>query len=149
MNNSEEVFYMLQHLNESVQIGGFRQWLEDANGEDADEILSFLESYELSQLPKTLKIIEKVLGGLVIQRLHTEDALIHGAFACDVCIGRSKLDDDCSICPACNGEGLIWRGAMIRNEPWINLASKAYLSLPYENRKSEITNWYIKTQENI
>jgi hypothetical protein len=138
----QEAAIWLTQLNDAVEMGGFRQWLEEGHGRRVQPLLAVIGlGKAVSPLPKSLKVIERVLEEIANQRLQEPGALNHDAVPCDVCGGRAHLDDDHSACPACDGEGLVLKGAFVHHERWLNAASDAYLKLTSAQRQTERLTW--------
>jgi hypothetical protein len=137
-------------INEAVEMGGWRQWLEFGGGAKAKrlnaEIAFSQKELPETNLPKTLKIISKTLSLLVERGLHTSEALRHEAVSCYVCGGHAKLDDDHSPCPYCEATGVLWQGKLAKNAGWLKSASDGYLSLTETQREKDIEQWKMRLE---
>lgn len=148
MSRVKDTWVWLSQLDEAVEIGGFRQWLEEGHGKRAQPILSVVSlGKSFVPLPKSIKVIERVLTEVVNQKLNEVKSLSHDAVSCDVCGGRAHLDDDHSGCPVCDGEGLVWSGPLVKHEKWLSAASDAYLRLPFLQRQTERRVWCLDIEK--
>ena len=128
-------------MDEAVEIGGFRQWLEEGFGQDISLFCKIFGVLSVESAPKTIKVIEKIVLFLKSNKLETSDALLHTDVQCDNCGGRAVLDDTVSTCPVCRGEGLIWVGPLANQNNLLNTISEMYLKIPQGQRYAEIKNW--------
>lgn len=131
----------LLRINEAVEIGGFRQWIEEGRSLKARYLVDILTFCRASNPPKSIKIISRVLKEIHKQKLDTKEVTQNQAITCGICGGHKKLDDDVSDCPACNGQGVVWTGELTKHYEWLEAASAAYLKLSPSTREEEIKNW--------
>lgn len=135
------VYQKLLNMDEAVEIGGFRQWLEEGCGFDIDLFCDIFKKISISDAPKTIKAIEKIMIFLKNNNLSSEDSLKHNDIQCDTCAGRGILDDGLSGCPVCRNEGIIWVGPIANQHNLLNTISEMYLKIPYQQRANDIKSW--------
>lgn len=131
----------LLNMDEAVEIGGFRQWLEEGNYRDIVLFDLVFSRVNISTAPKTIKVIQKITSVLKGQRLDKESSLLHVELECSTCGGSGILDDQVSTCPVCGGEGLIWSGALANLDNLLNTISEMYQKIPVNQRNSDIQSW--------
>lgn len=144
MNNESAKKFksMLINMDESIDIGGWRHWLEDGGGAHAESLLAAMKLSGVGlEKNKTLKVLLKIFEALMSQGLTSEKARNQQAMVCISCGGREVLDDDSSECPTCQGEGVVWVGAIVKRDAWLLAMSETYLKISKQQRLKDVQNW--------
>lgn len=133
---------LLLDMDSSVDCGGWRQWLDDGGGKNAEFIINAIRlSKSELEIPKTLKLIDKILEALITQGLTTTTARRVCEMACYSCGGRKVLDDDISECPSCHGSGILMVGEIIKKNSFLIALTETYLKVKSKSREEDIINW--------
>jgi hypothetical protein len=137
-------FPFLSHwhdLNTSIEIGGFRQWLEEGRGGVVAPLLSFVDQHPHMQ-PKSVRLVARTLKEIRKYHLDTPESLRYQSVVCHLCGGHARLDNDTSPCPICDGNGVLWKGALTPHFHWLSFATEAFLRLSSHQRTIEVIDWH-------